>query len=98
VSPARHSYWVEHCHGFRVDGHKGRIGVVEEVRRAGGGENLLVIRTGILGLKAMTISTREVCEIVPRERRLWLRTPESVTRLPNSSPEQLEPARVRVAA
>jgi hypothetical protein len=69
-------YWLEHCDGFRVDGRNGRIGVVEEVRRAAGEESLLVIRAGALGVKLITISTREVFAIVPRARRLWLRTPE----------------------
>jgi hypothetical protein len=92
-------YWLEHCDGFRVDGSHGRIGIVEKVSHAAGGESLLVIRTGVLGLKAVTISTREVFEIVPRARRLWLRTPESASRwLPQSNPEELEPARIRVAA
>lgn len=92
-------YWLEHCDGFRVDGSNGRIGIVEEVRHAAGGESLLVIRMGVLGLKAVTISTREVLEIVPRARRLWLRTPETVSRsMPASNPEQLEQADARVAA
>lgn len=91
-------YWLEHCDGFRVDGSHGRIGVVEEVRHAAGGNSLLVIRAGALGLKLLTISAREVFEIVPPHRRLWLRTPEAASRwLPESNPEPLE-IRVRVAA
>jgi hypothetical protein len=95
-------YWLEHCDGFRVDGRNGRIGVVEEVRRAAGGESLLVIRAGALGVKLITISTREVFTIVPSARRLWLRTPEAASRWqpefdPESDKEPLE-SRVRVAA
>src|SRR5205814_6091079 len=26
------AYWLAHCEGFRVDGHAGRIGFVDEVR------------------------------------------------------------------
>ena len=92
-------YWLEHCDGFRVDGSHGRIGVVEEVQHAAGGDSLLVIRTGILGLKVVTISTREVFEIVPRARRLWLRTPEGASRaMPESIREPLEETRAPVAA
>jgi hypothetical protein len=92
-------YWLEHCDGFRVDGPRGRIGVVEEVRHTAEGGSLLVIRTGVLGLRAVAISTREVFEIVPRARRLWLKTPDSAFAwLPEASPELLEPARARVAA
>ena len=66
---------------------------------AKGGDTLLVIRLGMLGLKSVAISTREVFEIVPRDRRLWLRTPESVSvGATDSTPELLEPQRARVAA
>jgi hypothetical protein len=99
MSPLEREYWLGHCDGFRVDGHRGRIGVVEEVRPAAGGDTLLVIRLGRLGLKSVAISTREVFEIVPRDRRLWLRTPESPSvRATESTPELLEPQRARVAA
>ena len=92
-------YWLEHCAGFRVDGSHGRIGVVEEVQRVAGGDSLLVIRMGLLGRRVVTISIREVFEIVPRVRRLWLRTPEAASRrMPRSTPEPLEETRVPVAA
>jgi hypothetical protein len=99
TSPLEREYWLGHCDGFRVDGRRGRIGVVEEVRPAKGGDTLLVIRLGMLGLKSVAISTREVFEIVPRDRRLWLRTPVSVSvEATESTPELLEPQRARVAA
>jgi len=97
-APLDRRYWVEHCEGFRVDGVRGRIGVVEEVRGEGG-DCLLAIRTGVLGLKVMLISASEVFEIVPRARKLWLRTPDVASRPaeePSAAP--LEPARGRVAA
>ena len=90
-------YWIEHCEGFRVDGHRGRIGVVEEVRRPRHGHAVLVIRTGLLGRRMVEISVTEVFEIVPRSRRLWLRTPEAL-RHTTVVPEPLEPLRARSAA
>ena len=90
-------YWLEHCEGFRVDGLRGRIGIVEEVRRPQAGDAVLVIRAGVLGRRVVEISTSEVFEIVPRARRLWLRTPET-SRFSTVVPEPLEPVRAQAAA
>ena len=90
-------YWIEHCEGFRVDGHRGRIGVVEEVRRPRNGHAVLVIRTGLLGRRVVEIPVTEVFEIVPRARRLWLRTPEAL-RHSTVVPEPLESIRAQAAA
>jgi hypothetical protein len=90
-------YWIEHCEGFRVDGHRGRIGVVEEVRKPRNGNAVLVIRAGVLGRRVIEISVTEIFEIVPRARRLRLRTPEA-SRRSNVVPEPLEPIRAQAAA
>ena len=90
-------YWIEHCEGFRVDGHRGRIGVVEEVRRPRNGNAVLVIRAGVLRRRVVEISVTEVFEIVPRARRLWLRMPDAL-RQSTIVPEPLEPIRAQAAA
>jgi hypothetical protein len=56
-----------------------------------------VIRTGILGRRVVEISAREVFEIVPHARRLWLRTPEPCG-WSNVTPGPLEAARAQAAA
>jgi len=90
-------YWIEHCEGFRVDGLNGRIGIVEEIRRPKTGDAVLVIRAGLLGRRVVEISVREVFEIVPRARRVWLRTPEP-SGWSNVVPEPLETPRAQAAA
>ena len=90
-------YWIEHCEGFRVDGLRGRIGVVEAVRRPKTGDPVLVIRAGVLGRRVVEISVSEIFEIVPRARRLWLRTPEA-SRWSIVVPEPIEAARAQAAA
>lgn len=91
-------YWIEHCQGFRVDGSHGRIGIVEDVRRPPNAAPVLVIRAGMLGRRVVEISASEVFEIVPRARRLWLRTPEAAGSRNVTTPEPLEAARAQAAA
>jgi hypothetical protein len=73
-------YWIAHCEGYRVDGHAGRIGFVEEVRPnpADPRSPLLAIRAGRLGRRIVVVPADEVHSIVPRSERIWLRAPVSI--------------------
>ena len=73
-------YWVDHCEGYRVDGHAGRIGFVEEVRvdPAEPSRRLLAVRAGLLGRRVIVFAAHEIEFIVPRAERIWLRTPATI--------------------
>jgi len=73
-------YWVGNCQGYRVDGHAGRIGVVEEVQPdpTQPSRNFLSIRAGLLGRRIIVLSSDEIEFIVPRAERIWLRTPLTI--------------------
>ena len=73
-------YWLGHCEGYRVDGPGGRIGFVEEVRenRADPTAPLLAVRAGRLGRRVLIVPAGAVEFIVPRARRIWLRTPVEI--------------------
>jgi hypothetical protein len=85
VAPVRHEgfdreYWLGHCEGYRVDTVGGRLGFVEEIR---GGEEpgrraTLVIRAGRLGKRLLLVPAAEVDFIVPRAKRIWLRSTVSI--------------------
>jgi hypothetical protein len=70
-------YWIAHCEGYRVEGHTGRVGFVEEIRPnpANPSSPLLVIRAGRLGRRIIVVPADEVHAIVPRSERIWLRAP-----------------------
>ena len=73
-------YWVGHCEGYRVEGHAGRIGFVEEVRDdpAEPSRKLLAIRAGLLGRRLIVLSADEIEFIVPRAERIWIRAPHTI--------------------
>ncbi len=73
-------YWVCHCEGYRVDGHAGRIGFVEEVRNdpSEPSRKLLAVRAGLLGRRVVVLSADEIEFIVPRAERIWIRTPHTI--------------------
>lgn len=75
--PLDRDYWLGHCQGYRVDGHGGRIGFVEEVR-AEGGRTVLAVRAGLLGRRILLLAADEVAFIVPQAQRIWLRTPATI--------------------
>jgi hypothetical protein len=71
-------YWLRTCEGFRVDSDNGRVGIVEEVRLAPGKEpQALAVRTGIFRTRVEIIPVSDVERIVPRKKRVLLRTATS---------------------
>lgn len=69
-------YWLAHCEGYRVDSAAGRLGVVEEVRMSSRGKKpILAVRAGQLGRRVLLVPAPEVDFIVPRAKRMWLRSP-----------------------
>lgn len=73
-------YWLAHCEGYRVDGSEGRIGFVEEVRANPTDPEapLLAVRAGRLGRRVMVVPSEAVQFILPRARRIWLRSPVEI--------------------
>ena len=67
------AYWLAHCEGYRVEAADGRLGFVEEIRSRGG-TTLLAVRAGRLGRRVVLVPADEVAFVVPRAKRLWLRT------------------------
>jgi len=73
-------YWLAHCDGYRVEVEGGRLGLVEEVRRAPSGQAAtLVVRGGKLGLRRLIVPAEEVALLVPRAERVVLRSPPRIT-------------------
>ena len=80
VDRGDHDYWLTRCEGYRVDGSEGRIGFVEEVRVGAEHprETILVVRAGRLGRRRLLVSATGAAFLVPREQRIWLRTPTAI--------------------
>ncbi len=62
-------YWLAHSDGFRVDGPAGRIGTV---LRAIEGNEVLIVRTGILGSHSVMVPFADVERLEPWRERLVL--------------------------
>jgi hypothetical protein len=69
-------YWLGRCAGYRVDSPMGRVGVVESLRfdTRADRPDFLVVRTRSVRPRLLPVSVDDVEAIVPRERRLLLRT------------------------
>ncbi len=80
VAGGDRNYWLAHCEGYRVDGREGRIGFVEEVRVGveHPRQSVLVVRAGRLGRRVLLVSATDAAFVVPREQRIWLRTPTAI--------------------
>ena len=79
--PFDRDYWLSHCEGYRVDSGDGRLGFVEDVRRppTSSADGILAVRAGRLGRRLLLVSTAEVAFVVPRAKRIWLRSPVAIT-------------------
>ena len=67
-------YWLGRCEGFRVEGPRGRVGVVEAVGRGGDGSPAsLSVRCGLLRRRVREVPVDEVAELDPRDLLVWLR-------------------------
>lgn len=64
------------CEGFGVYTSMARVGTVEEVRFASDGDRpaALAVRAGLLGSWRLLVPVDQVAEVVPRERRVVLRS------------------------
>jgi hypothetical protein len=75
-------YWLAHCEGYRVDSPRGRVGIVEGVRRAEGAEHAesLAVLAGMFGTRRLIIDVGEVDTIVPYSRCIHLKEDASIVR------------------
>lgn len=89
----RFSYWLGHSEGFLVEAAAGRIGLVEEIRRRSGEPSELLVRAGRLGLRELAIPADAVASIAPRQRRLTLTEPVTITASRPRPQALLRPAR-----
>jgi hypothetical protein len=64
-------YWLQHCHGFRVDSPRGRRGIVEDVLYGADPDQplALAVRGGLLGQRLELIPI-ETVDSVDLSRRL----------------------------
>jgi hypothetical protein len=64
---------LRHCHGFRVETPRGRLGVVEDVLY-GDGERpaALAVRGGLFGQRVELVPVENVASVEPRRKRLLL--------------------------
>lgn len=67
-------YWLRHCHGFRVDSPRGRVGIVEDVLYGAERDraSALAVRGGLFGQRVELIPIEEVDTIAPRRKRIVL--------------------------
>jgi hypothetical protein len=68
------AYWLRTCEGFRVYSKDGQLGVVEEVRCSNKQPEALAVRTGLFRTRLLIVPVDEVKRIVPREKRVFLRS------------------------
>lgn len=76
-APVSDGYWFRHCHGFRVDAPRGRVGIVEDVLYGAEHDrpSALAVRGGLFGQRLELVPIEDVETIDPRLKRLFLRAP-----------------------
>jgi hypothetical protein len=74
VTQAGESYWLRHCHGFRVESPGGRLGIVEDVLYGEDPERpkALAVRGGLFGQRVELVPVEKVEAIEPDRKRLTL--------------------------
>jgi hypothetical protein len=67
-------YWLQHCHGFRVESPRGRRGIVEDVLYGAEHDHpsALVVRGGLFGQRLELIPIETVDSVEPRRKLLTL--------------------------
>lgn len=67
-------YWLRHCHGFRVDIPRGRLGIVEDVLYGAEHDrpSALAVRGGFFGRRLELVSVEDVDTVDPRHKRIVL--------------------------
>jgi hypothetical protein len=69
------AYWLKHCHGFRVDSPRRRLGIVEDVLFGAEPDrpSALAVRGGLFGSRVELVPVESVDQISPRSKRISLR-------------------------
>jgi hypothetical protein len=69
------TYWLRDCHGFRVDSHGRRLGVVEDVLYGADIDkpSALAVRGGLFGGRLEIVPVESVAVISPRNKRIVIR-------------------------
>lgn len=72
--PVDEDYWLGHCHGFRVDGPGGRLGVVEHVIYGSRVDrpDAVAVRLGLRRSRTVTVPVTDVTQVCPAHARLIL--------------------------
>jgi hypothetical protein len=81
VTQVGNGYWLRHCHGFRVDSPRGRLGIVEDVLYGAEHDrpSALAVRGGLFGQRLELVSIETVDTVEPSRKRLTLEeTPASL--------------------
>jgi hypothetical protein len=67
-------YWLQNCHGFRVDSPRGRRGVVEDVLYGAERDHpsALAVRGGLFGQRLEFIPIKRVDSVEPSRKLLTL--------------------------
>lgn len=67
-------YWLRHCHGFRVDIPRRRLGIVEDVLYGAEHDrpSALAVRGGLFGRRLELVPVEDVDTVDPRRKRVAL--------------------------
>jgi hypothetical protein len=58
-------YWLRNCVGFRVEGFRGRVGIVDEIGLGPDGADVLAVRRGIVLRRISIVPTQRVESVHP---------------------------------
>lgn len=74
VTQGGNGYWLRHCHGFRVDSPRGRLGIVEDVLYGAERDHpsALAVRGGLFGQRLELVPIETVDRVEPSRKRLML--------------------------
>jgi hypothetical protein len=74
VTQVGNGYWLRHCHGFRVDSPRGRLGIVEDVLYGAEHDHpsALAVRGGLFGQRLELVPIETVDTVEPSSKRVAL--------------------------